>query len=128
MNRVAIGVLFLAFLLGACGGSGESDSKSASKAPSVSLKVSCPKVEAALPTDVVPSPEQWTQVSEALAKIADEGDLETKNAIESLQRAVATFEAGPERGQEYVDAEDSLISSIQAVADRCKVVGSSALQ
>lgn len=130
MIRIHFGILSLALLLGAC----TTTEKEAGNTPTVveqplvSLKDSCSKVEAATPDEMLPTLEQWASAADQLAQIAEEGDLETKNALERLQAAVTTYESDPEPGQPSVDASLEYLHSLDGLADRCKAVGSSALQ
>ena len=138
MKRAAIGGLAL-IALTACGNTDASsdDTKaepeptvtSSSAAPQLSLRESCPQIEAGLPEDTILSePAEWRAYAEQLAQIAAQGDVETQNAVDLLQTEVGTLAMDPERGMETIDASIALLDALDTVAKRCKAVGSSALQ
>jgi hypothetical protein len=56
------------------------------------------------------------------------GDTETRNALDLLIPAVEELTDDPPNGQPKLDADQALIGALDAVADRCAAVGSSALQ
>ena len=128
MNRTVVFALSLVFSLAACGSAEEVKVAAEDPVPKVSLKDSCPKVEAANPSDAFfTTTTEWEQAAKALGQIAEEGDVETKNAVESLQEAYETLQ-DPAQGFPRTEAVDSLIAALDAVANRCKIAGSSALQ
>jgi len=134
--RATVGGLAALILLltSACGSSKEPQTapgtatSSAVAAPAVSLRESCPEVEARLPKGVVPPAARWQKYAGALTGIAEAGDRETKNALAGLQEAVDMLAAEPAAGSDYLDAERALIDSLDNLAGRCAAVGSSALQ
>ena len=130
MNRTVVFALSLVFSLAACGSAEEVKVAAEDSVPKVSLKDSCPKVEATLPEEetIFATTTEWEQAAKALGQIAEEGDVETKNAVESLQEAYETYLQDPAQGQPSVEALDSLLAALDAVANRCKIAGSTALQ
>ena len=129
MNRTVVFALSLVFSLAACGSAEEVKVAAEDSVPKVSLKDSCPKVEATLPEEAIfATTTEWEQAAKALGQIAEEGDVETKNAVESLQEAYETYLQDPAQGQPSVEALDSLLAALDAVANRCKIAGSTALQ
>jgi len=138
MKRATVGGLAALILLltSACS-SGSSDepqtapgtaTSSATAAPAASLRESCPEVEAGLPKGVWPPAAKYKKYAQELARIAETGDQETKNALAGLQEAVDMLAADPASGQPSVDALGALLDSLDNLATRCKSVGSSALQ
>jgi hypothetical protein len=135
MKKATVAGLALILLTSACGGSESASdrptltpSSSGPTAPAISLRQSCPQIEAALPTGVVTPASEWQQFGLRLSEIADAGDLETKNALMGLQSAVDILASDPANGQPALDAEQSLLAALDNLAIRCKAVGSSALQ
>jgi hypothetical protein len=140
-RSVQAGVALLALAAG-CGGSveGAADptpqarstsadpTPATSPPPAVSLRESCPQVEAALPGGAVPPAAKWREFSAKLDRIAAAGDLETKNAVQNLQQAADALAAGPPAGDAYLDASEDFLDAVSDLAGRCRDVGSSALQ
>ena len=132
MKRATVGGLAALILLtSACNGGSEPTSAPGtptSSAPAVSLRESCPQVEAGLPHSAMSPAARWQKYANALTGIAEAGDQETKNALAGLQEAVDMLAADPAAGSDYLDAQQALIDSLDNLAGRCKAVGSSALQ
>ena len=84
-------------------------------------------MEAALPEDGFAKASRWAKFATEVDKIAASGDVETMNALESVQEAadLLAADAGPEAAFE---AEGKMLDALDNLADRCKAVGSSALQ
>ena len=135
--RAIVGGLAFILLTSACGGSNEpaqsskpspDASTSAPETRKVSLHDSCPQVEAALPSGVVPPASRWQGFADKLTGISEAGDLETENALTGLQEAAGMLAADPANGQPYLDARQALLEALDNLATRCEAVGSSALQ
>ena len=94
----------------------------------VSLHDSCPEIEAGLPKGLIPAASEWQTFADDLKGISTAGDVETKNAVDSLQEAVAVLAADPEGGMPLLDARQALRDALDNLATRCEAVGSSALQ
>jgi hypothetical protein len=139
-ESAAMGIIsvMLVGLLAACGsGDGTTGDSPAAGTPEVSsptvtasansLKDTCPLVEAALPSGMVPPSSKFEAARVEIRGLSDSGDVETQNALDGLLRALAAMrDASP--GGEYVDASQKLIAALQDLGIRCKAVGSSALQ
>jgi hypothetical protein len=89
----------------------------------------CPKVEAALPREMVPTPAEDMKASQDIQALWVAGDLETRNALQDLSPSLARRSAAePEGGTKYLDAEGAVLTAVTKLAERCKAVGSSALR
>jgi hypothetical protein len=127
-----VAAALLATLLAACGSGEPTSGDSPASSPSVtttanSLKDTCPQVEAALPTGLVPPSSKFEAARVEIQGLSDSGDVETQNALDGLVKALAAMrDASP--GGEYVDASQKLLAALDDLAIRCKAVGSSALQ
>lgn len=124
-------VTFLGLLLAGCGGGDASspDEVAASSAPpALTLREACPEIEAGLPEGVVPSASRWSTYAAELRGLQQAGDTETNNAVGLLLPAVDGLAADPRGGIPLLDARADLRDSLDAVAKRCRSVGSSALQ
>lgn len=135
MKRATVGVLTVILCTAACGGNDKPDPTGVTATPAasataaaVSLRESCPLVEASLPADVAPPAAQWLSYSQKLDTIAAAGDVETQNALSALQDAVDTLAGDPADGLPRLDARAALRDALDNLATRCKAVGSSALQ
>lgn len=96
-----------------------------------SLRETCPDIEAALPGGYMPEAPKMADFLGELASLEEQGDTETKNAIELLRPATAEFHdaiATDAPPADKLDAHSAWLDAISAVADRCAAVGSSALQ
>lgn len=125
-----IALLVATALLAACGGSdGDTDASStpatASAAPAATLAETCPEVEAGMPDDDVPEPEEWQAFADRLHDLRDAGDTETKNALDFMIRAVEQL-ASP--SGDPLDAFTGYTDALTVMRDRCKAVGSSSMQ
>lgn len=94
----------------------------------MSLRDTCPEVEVVI-RDLGSFPEAAPAdaARARVAQLSDAGDTETQNALAGLVDALSAM-AVAQPGDQYVDADRALISSLDNLADRCKAVGSSALQ
>jgi hypothetical protein len=122
--------VFSAVVVAGCGGSGASEANSGAVTNTpkdlATLVETCPEMEAAMPGDAILSePAEWKATGERLSELREAGDTETKNAIDLLLPAVEVLANDPKRGQESVDADQGLISALDAVRTRCEAVGSS---
>src|SRR5680860_827020 len=107
MKRLA-GVLAVLLLAAGCGGNDEPETASTKASlsappPEVSLHESCPVVEAALPKGYVPPASKWQEYAEELTGIAEDGDVETKNALGGLRDSADTLAADPADGLPLLD-------------------------
>lgn len=127
-RAVTIGAALLLLLVG-CSSDGEGDPPSdETEIEAVSLADTCPEVEAALPNGFLPPASKWETYAGELDELAAAGDTETQNALAGLQDAVDTLADDPPAGNQFLDADQALLSALDNLADRCKAVGSSALQ
>jgi hypothetical protein len=97
----------------------------------VTLRETCPEIEAALPGGYLPEADRIATFLGDLASLQEQGDTETKNAIELLRPATATYHdavATDAPAGDMLDAHSAWLDAISAVAERCKAAGSSALQ
>jgi hypothetical protein len=123
--------------LAGCGGNGESARVADQPAPSAatpsptpdpqSLRATCPDIEAALPRSPYPRAGASANFLTRLEELRSAGDTETRNAIDVLIPLVEDLAADPS-GSEYLEAHSALLEALDTLADRCKAVGSSALQ
>jgi hypothetical protein len=125
-GRIVMGVLLLT---AACGDSDDEPSaaKTTSRPPATSLRETCPKVSASLPSTMQPFA-RWQRFGDRLDQLVAAGNTETKNALEPVQNAVDVLAAGPAAGQEAVDAEQKFILELDHLAKVCASAGSNALQ
>ena len=129
--RIVLLAIGCVLTLSGCGGSGDPKDSPTTvvMTAKVSLKDSCPKVEAILPDQsVLATIAEWESAVTALDQIAESGDLETQNAIGPLREAAEVFRQDPAQGQPTVEADQSLIAAIRSLADRCELAGSTAFQ
>lgn len=97
------------------------------EAPGRTLHDTCPLLEQATPSGVMPSDERLTQYAERLVELAAEGDAEADNVIGFLADATDALLTAPS-GSEYGDAFDAMTSALDTAASRCLAVGSSSFQ
>ena len=125
MTRIVAIIAAAVFLTGC----GSSDPAAApSRAPAGrALADTCPLLEAATPTGMMPSNTRLTEYADELQTLADAGDVETRNAIAVMQAAVDQLQtANP--GSDYTAAFDAMTNALRTFAARCGAVGSSAFQ
>lgn len=97
----------------------------------VTLRETCPEIEAALPGGYLPKADRMATFLGDLASLQEQGDTETKNAIDLLRPATATYHDSVATDApigDQLDAHIAWLDAISAVADRCEAAGSSALQ
>ena len=92
-----------------------------------SLRQTCPKVGASLPSAMRPF-SVWQQFADRLDHLAVAGDAQTKSALEPFQSAVAELAAQPAAGQKALAAGQRFIQELDHLTQRCAAVGSTALQ
>lgn len=139
MKRTLVAlVLPLAFVAG-CGGDSEESSSAPSFTPidsrtikpagdQMKLVDACPLVEQALPGGTLPEASEWVAAASTLRSLRTIADVEAQNALDLLIPAVEVMASDPAPGQEFLDAEGGLLAGLDGLANRCKAVGSSALQ
>lgn len=127
MTRIVAIIAAAVFLTG-CGSSDPAPTTAPSSAPAGrSLADTCPLLEAATPTGMMPSNTRFAQYADELQTLADAGDVETRNAIAVMQAAVDQLQtANP--GSDYTAAFDAMTNALRTFAARCGAVGSSAFQ
>ena len=133
MRRTVSALMCTILFAAGCGGS-DSGGEATPAAPAStetavarSLHDTCPLLEQAMPTGLMPSTPRLATFSARLDELADQGDVETQNAVAVMQSAVDDLrEAGP--GSEYASAFAGMTDAIETIADRCAAVGSSAFQ
>lgn len=130
----------LAAAAGGCSSTEKTPEEKPSSSPSSSstptpqprtLRETCPDIEAALPNGYLPKADRMATFLGELADLEERGDTETKNAIELLRPATAEYHdavATDAPATDVLEAHMAWLGAISAVADRCKTVGSSALQ
>jgi hypothetical protein len=75
----------------------------------------------------VPSTEEYGAARTKIQELSRSGDLETQNALLSLETSLQKLEhARP--GREFLDGHEAFLGALDNLARRCKAVGSSALQ
>jgi hypothetical protein len=94
----------------------------------VTLFQTCPKVEAALPREMVPTRAEDLKASQEIQDLWVAGDLETRNALQDLAPSLAKRSETDPAGLKYSEADQAVLAAVTKVAVRCKAVGSSALQ
>lgn len=131
---VALGLISVLF--SGCGNDANENSRdsaaaSAAKTPITltTLRDTCPEIEFGLPDGtILVEPSEWVTYLEKLHRLRDTGDTEAKNVIDKLIPPVEVWANDPDQGQPTSDAVGGLIEALNTIADRCKSVGSSALQ
>lgn len=96
----------------------------------ITLKEACPEIEAALPAGDRPT--KIIAFGDRLVELHEAGDREAKNAINFLAAAtldlLTVLEDKDASLLDLLDARAGFRDAIDVVADRCRTVGSSALQ
>lgn len=128
----AVAVALTWALAGCDGGGGASPKESSSSPAAEGMIVVCPKVEAAIPSNMgVPSLEQLNRLHEALVQIQTSADLEASNAVGLLifgvEQGIDAYTDGATT-MPALAASRALLDGLDAIAGRCKAAGSSALQ
>jgi hypothetical protein len=107
------------------------DAASATESPTpaavANLKDSCPLVEAALPQDEFKGA-QLRAFLATLSQLSEAGDVETKNALKIVISASQELLHSRQAPLGRLSAHPAWLSSLDTLAERCRTVGSSALQ
>lgn len=134
MREVVVSVVLVLSVAG-CGGQSDTPSSEAGEAkPSpvteqVSLRDACPQIEAAFPSTDQPESPAWQEFSDLLAELSETGEVETKNAIATLEPPVDEFASEePLEGLPFLEARSAMRGAVSTLRDRCEAVGSSAFQ
>jgi hypothetical protein len=107
---------------------GDPTDASTNVASGVGLRETCPRVEAAIRNvDIISPPVKMATAHGRVQALADAGDLETKNALRGVVEVIEEMQTAAQ-GQESVDAFSAWTAAVSNLADRCRAVGSSALQ
>lgn len=134
MRGLAGMVMGVCLLVTGCGGGEVAGSPTPEAAPSPtptaaperSLKDTCPLIEQATPNGAYPGEGRLAVYVSDLDELAAQGDVETDNALKILRAAVQDMRGAS--GSAFFDAHSGWLHALDVVADRCKAVGSSALQ
>lgn len=114
----------------ACGGSDESEAAPTTPSATVTertLAETCPLLEQATPTGLMPSDNRLATYAAKLSEFATLGDAETRNALKPMRAAVeATRTAEP--GSDAAAAFEDWTAALGVLAERCNAVGSGAFQ
>lgn len=132
MTRRTIAALAVLATLATCAGCSGSDSSAdahpGARDRGMSLKETCPQVEAAVRgVDIISSPDRLQTAHDKVQALAEAGDLETRNALRPVVSTIAKMhDAQP--GQQAADAFDAWTTTLGDISKRCGAVGSSAFQ
>ncbi|MBS45216.1 MAG: hypothetical protein CMH83_19005 [Nocardioides sp.] len=143
--RVAVTVL-LTCLLTACGGSGDPSTSAASprvsttstasspatadtsEAPAaelLTLRETCPLLEAAAPKGFNPPRKAWARFLEYLWDLEGTVDVETQNVLDMVAPDILPSTVPTDGAEEFLDAFSGITEAFSTLGRRCRAVGSS---
>lgn len=139
VKRTLVTLVAVVLVLGGCSPSddgpaaAEPAAETSAPAGDVALVDLCPEVEVVLnervPTDEVMDGGDYQVLRGHLEPLAETGDTEAANAVGVLVRSVNdAIESLMNSDGDYLAARAHLRAGVRTFAERCRVVGSSALQ